>query len=76
MGVTWENQFNTNSVVFFHRNNNYMTIETTIGGVSDGLVLLALASKVSTCTPLPVEFVGFSLESTRYGCTVEMEHSQ
>jgi hypothetical protein len=66
-GPTWEDQFNTADVVFFHRDDNYMCIETIISGVSDGLVLFALAGKISGCTAPPVQFLSFTatLNSTQ-----------
>lgn len=39
-------KFNTNKGVFYDHVKDFMCMETTIGGVSDGIYLLALASKL------------------------------
>jgi hypothetical protein len=38
-------KFNTNKVVFYDDETNFQTMETTIGGIADGILLLALISK-------------------------------
>ncbi len=59
------NQFNptasANAGVFFHNNNDYATIETTVIGISDAIVMFALAQKMAApCGTLPVEYLNFS----------------
>ncbi|MDF2456976.1 MAG: type sorting protein, partial [Cytophagaceae bacterium] len=66
-GPTWEDQFNptasASSGVFFHRNTNYATNETAIDGIADAILMFALAQKMtSACAPLPVEFLGITVE--------------
>lgn len=76
---TWEDQFNptasTTSGVFFHRNTDYATIETAIDGISDAILMFALAQKMTpTCAPpLPVEFLELTLEEKNE--TVHIEWS-
>ncbi len=73
---TWEDQFNPTasitSGVFFHRNTDYATIETAIDGISDAILMFALAQKMtSTCAPLPVQFLGLSLEEKNDAINIE-----
>lgn len=73
---TWEDQFNptatVSSGVFFHRNTDYATIETAIDGISDAILMFALAQKMtSACTPLPVQFLGLTLEEKNDAVSIE-----
>ena len=74
--ATWEDQFNptanASSGVFFHRNTDYATIETAIDGVADAILMFALAQKMtSSCGPLPVQFLGVSLEQQEDAILIE-----
>lgn len=65
--ASWEDQFNptanATAGVFMHRNTDYATIETAIDGVSDAILMFALAQKMtSACAPLPVAFLGITVE--------------
>jgi len=42
------NKFNTSDGVFFDNRKDFMCMETTIGGVADGIFMLAVASKFFT----------------------------
>lgn len=69
------NQFNptasANAGVFFHNNNDYATIETTVIGISDAIVMFALAQKMaSPCGTLPVQYLDFF--ASKQGSTVHL----
>ena len=50
-----------NSGVFYEYNTDYATIETTIGGVSDAILMFALAQKMAApCATLPVSLLDFT----------------
>jgi len=72
------NQFNPTAAltsgVFYHYNTDYATIETTIGGVSDAILMFALAQKMAApCASLPVDFIDFS--AVKNGSHVDLKWS-
>jgi endoglucanase len=50
----WHSQFNTSFLTFFEQPGDYISMETTIGGLADGLYFLTLASKNFCETPLGI----------------------
>jgi len=50
----WHNQFNTSAFTFFEQPGDYISMETTIGGLADGLYFLTLASKNFCDAPLSI----------------------
>ena len=50
----WHSQFNTSAFTFFEQPGDYISMETTIGGLADGLYFLTLASKNFCNVPLGI----------------------
>ena len=50
----WHSQFNTSAFTFFEQPGDYISMETTIGGLADGLYFLTLASKNYCDVPLNI----------------------
>jgi len=56
----WHSEFNSDEFTFFEQKGDYVCMETTIGGLADGLFLFSLASTLinenpnsTECTPQP-----------------------
>lgn len=50
----WHSQFNTSVFTFFEQPGDYISMETTIGGLADGLYFFTLASKNFCAPPLGI----------------------
>jgi endoglucanase len=50
----WHSQFNTNAFTFFEQPGDYISMETIISGLGDGLYFLTLASKNFCDVPLGI----------------------
>lgn len=51
----WHSQFNTSKFTFFEQPGDYISMETTIGGLADGLYFFTLASKFFFDQSLEIE---------------------
>jgi len=64
-GTLWHSGFNTTDFTFFEQAGDYVCMETTIGGLADGLYLMTLATKGFCSSPLPVQIIQFDAEFSK-----------